>query len=148
MIEPTNQRNSNISFDNITGSDEQIEALYNQLKNRKYDISHRFLPRFQDHILFVKNHPYRYWVMIMKDGLPIGTFYIQADNSVGFNIMEPSLCLVSEVLAYIRKNFTPVKEVKSKIPPYFYVNVPFKHEKLGELLVTLDAVPIQISYKV
>ena len=148
MIEAKNQKNFNISFDNITGSDEQIEVLYNQLKNRKYYVSHKFLPRFQDHITFVKNHPYRYWVMILKDGFPIGTFYIQADNSIGLNITEPSLSLISEVLTYIRENFTPLQEVKSKVPSYFYVNVPYNNEKLAELLVILNAVPIQISYKI
>ena len=143
-----NQKNFNISFDNITGTDKQIEILYNHLKNRKYAISHKLIPRFQDHITFVKNHPYRYWVMILEDGFPIGTFYIQADNSIGFNIVEPSLSLISEVLMYIRKKFEPLKEVKSKVPPYFYVNVPYDHEKLSEILVQLEAIPIQVSYKI
>ncbi len=148
MLRTKNQGNFDISFDIITGSDEQIEVLYDQLKNREYDISHKFLPRFQDHIKFVKSHPYLHWVMILKDGSPIGNFYIQEDNSVGLNITEPSLSLISEVLAYICENFSPRNEVKSKVPPYFYVNVPYKNEKLGELLVILNAVPIQISYKI
>ena len=56
MIDTKNHKNLKISFDNITGSDEQIEVLYTQLKNRKYDISHKFLPQFEDHIKFVKNN--------------------------------------------------------------------------------------------
>ena len=148
MIETKNHENLKISFENITGSDEQIEVLYNQLKNRKYDISHEFLPRFEDHITFVKDHPYRYWVMILKDGVPIGNFYIQTDNSIGLNITEPSLRVMSETLNYIRDEFTPLEEVKSKVPAYFFFNVPYKNQKLSKLLVHFDAVPIQISYKI
>lgn len=148
MIETKNYKNLKISFDNITGSDEQIEVLYSQLKNRQYDISHKFLPRFEDHIKFVKNHPYRYWVMILKDRVPIGNFYIQADNSIGLNITEPSPSIMSEVLNYIRNKFTPLDEVKSKVPAYFFVNVPYKNQKLSKLLIDFDAAPIQISHKI
>ena len=148
MIETDNEKNFKITFETITGSDQQIDMLYNQLKNRKYDISHKFLPPFEDHIKFVKNHPYRYWMMILKDGFPIGTFYIQADNSIGLNISEPFPRLILEVLAYIREKFTPLKEVKSKIPPYFFFNVPYNNEKLRELLIHAGSVPIQISYKI
>ena len=148
MIETKDQKNFKISFDKITGSDQQIEVLYTQLKNRKYNISHKLLPRFEDHITFVKNHPYRYWVMILEDGLPIGNFYIQADNSIGLNITEPYLRVISEVLDYIRDKFTPLEEVRSKIPPYFFVNVPYRNQKLSESLIHFDAFPIQISYKI
>lgn len=148
MIETKDRKIFKISFENIMGSEQQIEVLYTQLKNRKHDISHKLLPRFEDHITFVKNHPYRYWVMILKDGFPIGNFYIQADNSIGLNVTEPSLRVISEVLDYIRKNFTPLKEVKSKVPTYFFVNVPHKNQKLSKLLIHFDAVPIQISYKI
>ena len=148
MIEKKHQQNFNVSFDKITGTDEQIETLYNHLKNRNYDISHKLLPRFQDHITFVKNHPYRYWVMILEDGCPIGTFYLQEDNSIGLNIIEPSLSLVSEVLGYIREKFKLHREVKSKVPPYFYVNVPYDNAKLSDILIQLEAIPIQVSYKI
>ncbi len=84
----------------------------------------------------------------MEDDCPIGTFYLQDDNSVGLNIAEPSLYLVSEVLLHIRERFEPHREIKSKVPPYFYVNVPYDNEKLGELLLNTDVVPIQISYKI
>lgn len=148
MIDKKNQQNVYITFDKITGSDEQIETLYSHLKNRNYHISHKLLPRFQDHITFVKNHRYRYWVMILEDGFAIGSFYLQHDNSIGLNIMEPSLNLVSAVLRYIHNEFKPLREVKSKIPSYFYVNVPYENEKLSEILLQLEAMPIQVSYKI
>lgn len=114
MIETKNYKNLKLSFDNITVSDEQIDVLYTQLKNRQYDISHKFLPRFEDHIKFVKNHPYRYWVVILKDSVPIGNFYIQADNSIGLNITEPSSSVISEVLNYIRKSLHLLMKLRLK----------------------------------
>jgi len=45
-------------------------------------------------------------------------------------------------------NFEPAKEMKSKIPAYFYINVAHANEDLKKILSELGAVPMQISYKV
>ena len=140
-------QNPAISFDEIMGADDQIETLYNLLKNRSHRISHKSLPRLKDHIRFVRDHPYRYWAIVLVDEFPIGTFYIQDDNSIGINIMEPSLSVVSEILKYINVRFRPLKEIQSKVPPYFYINLPFKDEVFHDILRDLKAEPIQISYK-
>ena len=96
----------------------------------------------------MKANPYRYWAIILENDCPIGTFYLQDNNSVGLNINEPTLYLVSQVLTNIRTKFKPLGEKKSKVPPYFYVNAPYSNEKLGQLLIHCDAKPIQISYKI
>ena len=127
--------------------EEDSEALFELLKRRAHSISHSKLPSRDEHYAFVKRHPYQFWMMILEDDCPIGTFYLQKDNSIGLNILEPSQHLVSEVLRYIKQNFKPFKEIKSKVPPYFYVNVPYENEKLNELLLDSEAMPIQISYK-
>ena len=124
------------------------EVLFGLLKQRVHSISHNRIPTRDEHNAFVKAHPYRHWAIILEDNCPIGTFYLQNDNSVGLNISEPSLYLVSQVLAYIRDKFKPFVEMKSKVPPYFYVNASYGNEKLGELLINSDAIPIQISYKI
>lgn len=123
-------------------------ALFELLERRIYSISHNKLPTKDEHLAFIKTHPYRYWAMILEKGCPIGTVYLQKDNSIGLNILEPSKYLVSEVLLHIRANFLPSDEIKSKIPPYFFINAPYENEKLNELLLELEAIPIQISYKI
>lgn len=123
-------------------------ALFELLKRRIYSISHNKLPTKDEHLAFIKTHPYRYWAMILEKGCPIGTVYLQKDNSIGLNILEPSKHLISEVLLHIRENFLPSSEIKSKIPPYFFINAPCENEKLNELLLELEAIPIQISYKI
>ena len=135
-----------ITFREVDEND--TDLLFDLLTKRVHSISHNKIPTKNEHSIFVKSYPYRHWLVILEDDCPIGTFYLQDDNSVGLNIAEPSLYLVSEVLLHIRERFEPHREIKSKVPPYFYVNVPYDNEKLGELLLNTDVVPIQISYKI
>lgn len=136
----------NMTFKEVDQSDKEV--LFELLRQRVHSISHNRTPTWDEHEEFVKVHPYRYWAIILEDNCPIGTFYLQEDNSIGLNINEPTLYLVSEVLTYIRTKFKPLREQKSKVAPYFYINAPFGNKKLGELLIYFDAVPIQISYKI
>jgi len=141
-------KNLNISFEKVIGTDEQIELLYSHLKNRNFGISHKLLPLYQDHITFVKNHPYRYWAFVIENNFPVGTVYLQTNNSIGLNLQQPTGHLVSEALRHIRNNFEPEKEITSIIPSYFYLNVACANEELNKILLELDAIPLQMSYKV
>ena len=141
-------KNLNISFEKVIGTDEQIELLYNHLKNRNFGISHNLFPLYQDHITFVKNHPYRYWAFVLENNLPVGVVYLQTNNSIGLNLQQPTRHLVSEALRHIRNNFEPEKEITSIIPSYFYLNVACANEELNKILLELDAIPLQMSYKV
>ena len=136
----------NINFKEVDQND--TEVLFDLLKQRVHSISHIKTPTWDEHEAFVKANPYRYWAIIMEDDCPIGTFYLQDNNSVGLNINEPTLYLVSQVLNNIRTKFEPLGEKKSKVPPYFYVNASCGNEKLGQLLIQCEAKPIQISYKI
>jgi hypothetical protein len=141
-------KNPDISLEKIIGTEEQIEILYKHLKNREYVVSHKLMPSYQNHITFVKSRPYRYWAMVFENSSTVGEVYLQADNSIGLNLLQPTIHLVSEVLRHIRENFEPAKEVKSKIPPYFYVNVAHANENLSKILLRMGGIPIQTSYKV
>jgi L-amino acid N-acyltransferase YncA len=136
----------NIKFKEVDGND--AEVLFDLLRQRVHSISHIKTPTWDEHEAFVKANPYRYWAIIMEDDCPIGTFYLQDDNSVGLNINEPTLYLVSQILTNIRRKFEPLGQKKSKVPPYFYVNASCGNEKLGQLLIQCEAKPIQISYKI
>jgi len=135
-----------IVFRNI--SEDDAEILYDLLKQRIHSISHANIPSKDEHYTFVRSHPYREWVMLLIDGRPMGSVYLQEDNSIGLNLVEPSYYLVTEVLRYVKKNFTPNEEIKSKVPPYFYLNVPYDNTQLCEILRASGATPIQISYKI
>ena len=135
-----------VTFKEVDQSDTAV--MFKLLAQRVHSISHIKTPTWEEHERFMKQNPYRYWAIIMEDDRAIGTFYLQDNNSVGLNINEPTLYLVSQVLTNIRTKFEPLREKKSKVPPYFYVNASCGNQKLGQLLIQCEAKPIQISYKI
>ena len=135
-----------VSFKEV--NDQDAKVLLKLLENRDYSISHLKLPSKNDHLLFIKSKPYRYWAIVLEDNLPVGTVYIQSNNSIGLNLLQQKKQLVYKILRHIKTSFNPLKEVKSKAPPYFYVNISYANNKLGKILCELDASPIQVSYKI
>ena len=135
-----------VSFKEVNDQDSKV--LLNLLENRDYSISHLNLPSKNDHLLFVKSKPYRYWAIVLEDNLPVGTVYIKSNNSIGLNLIQQKKQLVYKILRHIKNSFNPLKEVKSKVPPYFYVNISYANNKLAKILCELDASPIQVSYKI
>ena len=135
-----------VSFKEVNGQDAKV--LLKLLENRDYSISYLNLPSKNDHLLFVKSKPYRYWAIVLEDNFPVGTVYIQSNNSIGLNLLQQKKPLMHKILRHIKTSFNPLKEVKSKTPPYFYVNISYANNKLGKILCELDALPIQVSYKI
>ena len=135
-----------VSFKEV--NDQDVKVLLKLLEKRDYSISHLNLPNKNEHLLFVKSKPYRYWAIVIEDNLPVGTVYIQSNNSIGLNLLQQKKQLVHKILRHIKTSFNPLKEVKSKAPPYFYVNISYANNKLGKILCELDASPIQVSYKI
>ena len=135
-----------VSFKEV--NDQDAKVLLKLLENRDYSISHLNLPSKNDHLLFIKSKPYRYWAIVLEDNFPVGTVYIQSNNSIGLNLLQQKKQLTHKILRHIKTSFNPLKEVKSKTPPYFYVNISYANNKLGKILCELDASPIQVSYKI
>jgi RimJ/RimL family protein N-acetyltransferase len=129
-------------------NDQDAKVLLKLLESRDYPISHHNPPTKEDHLLFVKSKPYRYWAIVLEDNLPVGTVYIQSNNSIGLNLLQQKKQLVHKILRHIKTSLNPLKEVKSKAPPYFYINISYANNKLGKILCELDASPIQVSYKI
>ena len=119
--------------------------LYNLLKSRKHNISHKKMPSYQEHLNFINNHPYLHWYLIEK-GLPIGSFYIQEDNSIGINIENPTPAIINEIYLFIKNSFKPRDAIPSKVPPYFFINVAENNKKIIKILKKLEFFPIQISF--
>ena len=138
----------NLIYREVDGTVEQIEILYDLLKKRKYSISHTELPNFSEHIEFVNKNPYRYWFLIYLSEEILGNFYIQFDNSIGLNIKDKYYSYIDEVVQFIERNFKPNKELKSKVAPYFYINVPYANIELRKLLNEMTLTPIQCTYRV
>tara|TARA_Y100000739_G_C20603512_1_gene464218 strand:- start:1379 stop:2254 length:876 start_codon:yes stop_codon:yes gene_type:complete len=137
---------SKITFKKVDEND--IDILFQLLIERKYSISHKGLPTKSEHLKFFKSNKYLYWGIIYEEKIPIGTFYIQNNNSIGLNLLNHKINVVCETLKYINSNFKPLAEIKSQIPSYFYINVAYENEDLKKILIDLEKVPIQTSFKI
>lgn len=120
--------------------------LYKLLTQRRYVISHLDNPKYEDHIQFVEHNPYKYWFCLDFCGDPLGSFYIQEDNSIGINLRAPNLFNTGISIDYIKKYVKPEPEIISKRPKTFYVNVPISDNHLKDLLVSLGFSPIQTAF--
>lgn len=134
-----------ISFREVNTNDSK--TLFYLLEKRAHSISHKSIPKYEDHKKFIKSKPYRYWYLIFENNEPIGSFYVQNDNSIGLNLLVFNLDSIKTILDYIKEELEPLDEVASKTPPYFYINVAYSNAELKEILKKLDSIPIQTSYK-
>lgn len=139
---------TNLQFERVQLTQEHSEILYDLLNKRIHNISHKTMPSIEAHKEFIGSNPYLHWYIVFYENIPVGSFYIQPDNSVGLNLLEVRNEWISEILNYVVKNFTPMEPIPSKIPPYFFMNIPFNDEKMSKVLSELEIQPIQISYKV
>ncbi len=137
----------NIELEKFTGEDKQIRILYDLLESREFNISHNYQPSIKEHREFSLRNPYRTWFLIKNNGEYIGSTYIQDNNSIGFNINEPSISIVRYCLDFLLTNFKPLDVIKSVRPNYFFVNVPYSNIQMREVLNSLYEKPIQVSYK-
>tara|TARA_Y100000589_G_scaffold175238_1_gene166328 strand:+ start:7854 stop:8714 length:861 start_codon:yes stop_codon:yes gene_type:complete len=134
-----------LEFKKVGKSD--VDILYELLRNRKHNISHNIMPEFDVHKNFVDSNPYLHWYKFSLDKKVIGTFYIKSDNSIGLNLNVLNKAIVSEILEFILRNFSPQKPVASQIPNYFFVNVPENNNDLKNIIESLGHSKLQVSYK-
>lgn len=142
------KKEKKISFDLIKKDFDQIKILYDLLKNRDFNISHSDIPTFDEHKMFVMNHPYRTWYLVKENNEFIGSFYIKIDNSIGINITNETQENIISILEFIKKNFTPLPQEKSMVPNYFYINIPALNLNLQNILNIINTPLLQVSYKI
>lgn len=74
-----------ISFKNVYGqikfNKEYLELLYSLMQEREpyQSISHKELPTFDEHCVFVESRPYDSWWVICIDDTPVGAVYAVKD---------------------------------------------------------------------
>jgi hypothetical protein len=141
-----NNKLPNISFERITGAKYQQDVLYELLKKRKHNISHKSVPSKYEHNRFIKSHPYRAWYLIHNNNRCIGATYLQKNNCIGINIINNDFEILISVLKFIFKHHKPLKEIKSERPPNFYINVAPNNIKMRSQLNLIGAKKIQITY--
>lgn len=136
-----------MKLEKIVNTKQQIKILFELLNQRLHSISHERVPSFRDHQKFVEKNPYRVWYLVFCDFECIGSFYIQNDNSIGLNINKLDLQKLGFCVNFIKANYYPFPEIKSKIPGYFYLNVPSSDKNYLSIIGKLNLKPIQTSFK-
>ena len=126
----------------------QINDLYYLLKKRKFGVSHKLLPSYEEHEEFVIKNPYKYWFLILYNQSKIGSFYIMSNNSVGINLTTHSEEILIKTIDFIKKNFSPEKAIPSLIPNYFYINISNQNIPIKKIFNSLEIPLIQITYKI
>lgn len=68
--------------------------LYDVLKEREdyQSISHKSMPSYEDHVMFIKSKPYVEWYIIeiklKRAPVPIGAMYITRNREIGISILK------------------------------------------------------------
>jgi len=135
-----------MKFEKIIPSDNQIKKLYLLLQKKKYPISHGQLPSRKIHHEFVLNNPYEQWYLISKVNKLCGAVYIQSDNSVGINLINPNKDDVLMVINFVKKTHVPLPGAKSFKRKDFFVNISSSDIRMLEILNELGIKEIQRSF--
>lgn len=138
-----------IHLEEIIPSDEQVQILYRLLESRKHPISHTILPSYEDHEAFVRDHPYRAWLLVRDADNYIGSVYVHTDNTIGVNLEGERVAdCFDEVLDQVLEAYDPLPAVKSVRHGSFAINVAPTNRALISALETRGCAVAQVTYLV
>lgn len=130
----------------VKKNDVHIKALYELLKNRKFNISHQNLPTFSEHKLFVLNNPYRAWYLIEVNKLFVGTMYLLKDNCIGIYVEGQNKYVIEKTIEWVLRNKKPLPGIKSVRVSSFHINIAPNNKIISSILRKMGATPIQLTY--
>lgn len=120
--------------------------LYKLLAERKpiQCISHKELPTYNNHVKFIRSHPYKEHYLIYDGKLPIGSIYISKNNEIGLFIFEEfqNKGWGSKILTQIMKMYKK-ENLYANIAPNNYKSINF-FKKNG--FIYNDSIDIQNTY--
>ena len=126
--------------------EKDTEFLYELLKQRKFSISHKNLPSFESHKIFVSNYPYRKWFVISKNEDKIGSLYLTADNGVAINLLITFEKYFPDIVLQVQSEFTPLPEIPSVRRDSFFFNISPDDATKSDSLKALGFKALQVSY--
>jgi RimJ/RimL family protein N-acetyltransferase len=120
-----------------------IETLYELLKERDdtVNISHKELPSFCYHVMFVEHRPYAKWFLIMAEGERVGSIYLSRQGEIGVFIFK----------AHQGKGYgtAAIKALMAQEPGHrFLANVNPANDRSADLFKGLGFKLIQHTYEV
>ena len=127
--------------------EDQVKILYKLLKKRKFKISHKTIPSYENHKKFVYSNPYRKWFLIKFDESYLGNFYLTYQNIIGINLInyDDNAQLLS-ILKFIIEKYKPLKEIPSIRNSNFLINTSPSNLELNKKLKKMGYQVIQNTY--
>ena len=127
-----------------------VSALFQILKKRKKfdNISHKTLPTYKQHKMFVDSFPYRYWFLVVVSEEYIGTVFVSKNNEISIKLLKHNNIIYKEILNLIITNIKPLKGIPSKRNSNFIINVSNRNIKVKEVLKKIKAEKIQETYEI
>ena len=131
-------KHSDFRLEEVVANSNHEPILFDQLKKRRFGISHESLPTYEEHEYFVRNHPYRgWWLILAQEPVKeiLGTVYVSKENAVGLHI---NLTKVSFTASYFTEKLQsviqPLTAKHSEIRRGFYYNVAPSNQAFIEWL--------------
>ena len=123
------------------------KLLYKFLKNRVFSISHKNIPKYADHICFVKNNPYRKWFLISHELNIIGSLYILYDNGIGIDVPNSEYKLIDDILDLVFVKIKPLKPIPSIRTNNFHINISSDNDELSTFIIKAGGILKQKTYE-
>ena len=123
-----------------------FEVLYELLKNRKFNISHKKSPSFKDHVKFVKKNPYRVWYLALLNDDYVGSIYLKNDNSIGINFKSKYKNKIPFFVEKILNKHKPLRKIASERNGNFFINIANNDIKTKKILLNFGLIHIQSTF--
>ncbi|MEM3064603.1 MAG: GNAT family protein [Candidatus Nitrosotenuis sp.] len=98
-----------------------IKFLYDLLNERDpiFNISHKKMPTYDEHLKFVLSKPYSKWYVVYANGIKVGSAYLSKQNEIGIHIKkEFSTEKIRQAVLDILIEKNPKKRYLANINPH------------------------------
>ena len=132
-----------VDFKNLSHN----KLLYEFLKKRRFNISHKNIPTYENHLKFVKNNPYRKWFLISYNFEIIGSIYILYDNGIGIDIPKIRYKIICKILEMVFLKIKPLKSIPSIRTNNFHINTSIKNSYINKFIIKSGGVLKQHTFE-
>lgn len=119
-----------------------IDILWKILFERPQNanISHKYMPPFKKHAMFVESQPYKNWYLIEVNSVYVGAIYLGKNNEIGIGILKE----------HQRKGYatSAIKMLMEKHEGPFLANVAPKNKPSHDLFLNLGGELKQMTYEI
>ncbi len=140
-----------MKFVRIEDEPKATQILWDLLVERApYEsISHDELPTYAEHQKYVRNHPYRLWVLIQDRGRYVGAISLSYRNEIGIGILESHRrrWLATRSLRKFMEETSPSPPIPGICPEGFVANINPLNSKSIRLFENLGFAHVQNTYQ-